>query len=383
MTDYKGGRFWQEADKLTGTEGKTNLNSASTGGIVHKPVDGLAVDVTEKTYVNNMFVWLTFAGQTGLVLPANQASVYIYIDSTNTLQQSTVGFPASGFYVALAIATTSATDVILISNIQQVSPESPASSGVNSVSVTAPATLSGPLTDPVIGVTPATALVPGSMSSSDFSKLAGIAAGAQVVDQTNIVAAGGLHQSIITAIGNMLVGDAVGSVTELVPGALGTVLTSLGPGVLPQFQGVNAFTPQVIVAKSAQGAPIGLLPYTAAEWTLIASSGSIAVNATDPELIDINVAGLYLVVCMMASRQTNPVHNLQLNSPPNPGTKIGKAVFNKNRPGVFASGSLTVLGAFTGPQQLALQTTGTNFGTNGVDTTDPLENIIIVLKVAN
>ncbi len=383
MTNYNGGRFWQLADDLTGNDGKDNLNSASKQGIVHRPIaNSLNVDVEPIQYIDNLFALKTFAGAAGVALPGNQASVFIFIDAANTLQVNITGFPASGFYVALALATTSLTDVLAVTNMQQVSPESPASAGVSTVTANSPLAQSGTPTNPIIDLPDATAGSAGAATAAQIAKLDGIQALAQVVNQTNIQSAGGLHQALFTAIGNMLVGSGVGAVAELVPGVIGTVLTSLGPGVLPQYQAITSFTPQVLIASSIAGIAAGLLAYPSVSWVQLFATGSINIDAVNTNLINLVDAGLYIAVAVMYGNQNNRVHALVFNSPPNPATARGKAFTNLGPAGTTQD-VLPIIAGFQGPQQVALETSGTNFGSNGVETSDALRNILIIMKVAN
>lgn len=371
MVDYLQGRFWLNSDAFMDV-----INTSSNGGIVHTlDSAGLVCDIEPLTYILDG-VTKTFAAVIGQAVAANDTN-FIYIDDSNTLVINTTGFPVSGCYYALAIVTTNSTKVLQVIQVNQAI-ESIAS-GVTSVTANSPLTQSGPASAPIIDLPDATALASGAMSSADFTKLLNIEAQADKTDVGNVTPA---LESIITAVGNLLTKDGVG-LDEIIPGAIGEVLTSNGPGNLPTYQGLSNFAPQVLVARADTGLGPGILPYNSARWISIFSVGAAAVNGTDPNIIDLPIAGNYIAISIMAHRGTDPVHVNQFNSPPNPGTKVGKATFGKNRPGVFATGSLTTLAGVVGPQQLALETTGSNFGTNGVDTTDSFENILVVFKVSN
>jgi len=313
MADYKGGRKWEESNDLTGATGLLNLNSAQKQGIVSSN-DALLlfIEVSEISYLDDTGTLQTFNGTVSPVaVPPNEATVFLWIDDNNTLQQSTSSFPAMGsFFIALGIVTTSLTNVLQIINMQQAS-ATVAPGGVNSLGVASPVLNTGTASDPVIDMQPATAAQDGHATAAQITKLDGIETTADVTDTANVAAAGAIMSSLLTADGNLITKSAA-ALAQIVPGAIGTVLTSAGPGSVPAYQAITSFTPQFLVANSAQGAPSGLLPYSAAKWTQILATGNILVNATNPELIDINEAGTYIAIAMMASRGTNPVHDLQL-----------------------------------------------------------------------
>jgi len=371
MVDYLQGRYWLNSDAFMDV-----INSSSNGGIVHSlDSAGLLCDIEPLTYILDG-VTKSFSAVLGQAVTASTTN-FFYIDDSNSLVVNTTGFPISGCYYALAVVTTNSTKVLQVIQIGQAIETTAA--GVTMLTANSPLVQSGTASEPQIDLPDATGLASGAMSAANFTKLSNIEAAADVTDAGNVQPA---LETLITAVGNILTKDGVG-LDELVPGLAGTALVSNGPGVLPSYQTITSFAPQVLVARADTGLGPGTLPYNSARWISIFSVGLAAVNGGDPNLIDLPIAGKYVAISVMAHRGTNPVHINQFNSPPNPGTKVGKASFGKNRPGVFATGSLTTIAGVVGPQQLALETTGSNFGTNGVDTTDSFENILIVFKVSD
>lgn len=384
MTTYQGGRFWQLADDLTGNQGQTHLNEASKQGIVHRPVAGLNVDVTAFTFIDNAFILHTFAGATGVVLPANEPAVYIYLDALDTVIVNNTGFPGSGWFVALAIAVTSATDVLSITNVSQMSPQGSAGAGVNSLTANSPLVQSGTAMDPILDLPNASGGAAGAMSVSDFNKLAGIEAGAQVVNQANIIAGTGLTTALATLAGSLLVGTAPNTIGELLAGSAGQLLTSQGPGSPLIWSSLSAFLPQVLYANSDDGQAGGApLSFNAAKWQSVFNVGSIAVNGGNPEIININVPGKYLVVAMMSVEiGSNPSGNFILHEPAT-GGKIGEASINITNGSSFTDNKV-IIGAFDAPAATTLSLESSiNQGSNGIATSEKLRNQIIVFKIAD
>lgn len=382
---YNGGKKWKTSDELTGSNGLTNLNAASNQGIVSSTdALGLFIEVEAIKYVDNAAVTKTYNGTLGtpVAIAANQASVFVWIDSSNALQQSIVSFPSIGnFFVALAVVTTSVTNVILIVNMAQISRVVNAP-GVQSVSVTPPVLDTGTASDPVIDMQPATAAQDGHATAAQITKLDAIETAADVTDAANVASAGAIMDADITANGNLIT-KAAGVIAEIVPGLAGTILTSAGVGIPPVFAGSTGFSPQVLIANSSIGIAGGTpLPYDAVEWNNLFTIGSIIINAVNPEIIDIIDAGLYIAIASIHRRGTNIIHSLQFNSPVNPATKRGDLYWNEGS-SAFTEGASCIIGGFIGPGQLALETTGTNFGTNGVDGIDPFRNMLAVFKVSN
>lgn len=373
MVAYLQGRQWLTGDALD----QTNLQSSAQGGIVHALSNGgLLVDIEPLRYILDS-TSKTFGPVVGQVVAASK-TLYIYVDNANTLQISETSFPISGSYYALAIVTTNATSVLQVIQISQAIDS--AASGVTSLTANSPLVQTGPASAPVIDLPLATGLIDGAISAADFSKLAGIESLADVTDTTNVAAAGAAMQSLVDVVGDLLVGSADNVLTRLAAGAAGEVLTSSGPGVLPSYQSSGGYAPQVLIAQSTQGSS-GILPYNAAEWVTLFSRGTIAVDLTNINLINLLAEGLYIAVAAMYGNQNNRIHQLQFNSPPNPGTDRGNAFTNLGGIGVTQD-MLCCLGAMEGPGQVALETSGTNFGAGGVDGT-ALRSLLIIMKVSD
>jgi len=383
MTDYFGGRKWENSNDLTGVTGLLNLNSAEKQGIVSSN-DALLlfIEVSAISYIDDAGALQSFPGTGSPVsVPGNEATVFIWIDDSNLLQQSISSFPAIGnFFIALAIVTTSVTNVLQIINMQQAS-ATVAPGGVNSIAVTSPVLNTGTATDPIIDMQPATAGQDGHATAPQITKLDAIEALADVTDSLNVAAANAVMDDDILANGNLLTKIA-GVVANIVPGAIGTVLTSLGVGNTPAYQAITAFPPEVLIANSVAGIASGSpLSYPAAGWDLLFKTGAINIDGTDKELINLVTAGTYVAVCIMQGDGNNRAHVLQFNSPPQTSkVKRGKAFTNLGPAGTTQD-SLTVLGAMQGPGQVALETSGTNFGTNGVLAADAMQNFLIMWRI--
>lgn len=179
------------------------------------------------------------------------------------------------------------------------------SGGVSGVTVTAPATVGGTAANPIVGVQAATAGQSGSLSAADYSKLAGIAAGADdnvledvtlATTTTALAVTGGGAGGIVAkvkalslAVANAVAGGAAGLMTGADKTKLDGIATGAGvaTSVAVTAPATNSGTPTAptIGVQAASGSGPGSM--AAADFTKL---GGIATGAEVNALNDLTLA---------------------------------------------------------------------------------------------
>ena len=168
-----GGKNWLDDLAVDNQFLAANLNRQRPLGFVfRKPLTLLTVTVMPVEWLNGASFDTTL--EADLVMVANSTN-YIYLDGSFApalqLKQNTTGFPAptSGSFRYLAKVVTNSTEIVSITNLQ-IDRGGGMVGTVQSVTGAAPITSTGGA-NPVIGITAATNLLPGSMSAADKAKL--------------------------------------------------------------------------------------------------------------------------------------------------------------------------------------------------------------------